>query len=109
MKSEEEGVTSLDPSRGFWTAELCLGLPAEVDQHWSGGVAPSLTLCLCWRWAACSPFNTNVVQMGTLLNVTKGGLSQEHKSVYKIEKISSVCLLFIYIYSICLKKKLYKH
>lgn len=43
MKSEEEGVTSLAPSRGFWTAELCLGLPAEVDQHWSGGVAPSLT------------------------------------------------------------------
>lgn len=44
------------------------------------------TSALCWRWAACNPFNTNVVQMGTLLNVTKGGLSQEHKSVYKIEK-----------------------
>lgn len=41
--AEEEGVTSLAPSRGFWTAELCLGLPAEVDQHWSGGVTPSLT------------------------------------------------------------------
>lgn len=47
MQGEEEGVMSLAPSRGFWVAELCLGLPAEVDQHWSGKVTPSLTSLPC--------------------------------------------------------------
>lgn len=51
---------------------------------------------VCWGWAACSPFNTRVVQMGTHLNVTKGELSQERKSVYKIEKISTVSYLYTY-------------
>lgn len=80
--------------------------PAQVDL--SGGATSSLTPLL--STGGGQPTGLSPQTWGQLPNVTKGGfLSQEHKSVYKIEKISSVCFLFIYIYSICFKKKLYKH
>lgn len=77
------GLTSGSFQRCVDGTAVTWALPAQVDL--SGGAASSLTPLPCAGGG--QPTGLSPQTWGQLPNVTKGGfLSQEHKSVYKIEK-----------------------